>query len=790
MSIEVERQAELRLKLLALADLESPYLFLSVVGEYLAEVPDDDQIRATAMRLALQKRLFSVAEEYARGCPASSPAYDQIRGVAEQFAAHRTDLLDWNTTDACFARNLHALRQRGPDGIAQADEVERAWRNMPPNRTLHRAADGNSLVRASRQDGLRIWIPAAQDFLGAGEAIDENVNFRGEFVSPFLLDGVGIGCLVPRLHAATDCTYLHYSPAIYIIEPNVRALALALRLFDWSAALADDRVVLKAGPAAWDDWLALMHRDEELPEPGQVVSLTRWPGDRRPSADDYLQRLKHHRRAVYQQRRADADHLYTGRDAAWWVRRYEAATHGDGEPLRVLCMTCRHTTFLRHSMCDLETALRRAGLRTKFVMESRDHTSMPGAVMMRHFKTFAPDLVLVIDHHRCEMPERFIANVPYVCWIQDELPRLYSTAAGRSLGPLDFTIGFGRDACVSQFGYPPGRFMPCSLAVDPNKFAPTEGAATPDPQLRCDVVYIGHQAETPADLHARVRAQLEPPINSLVDAFYEEMLPRMQAPPFNGAHDLDRLLREVAQKAGIVLSDDGSRTRLLGAYVRPLADRVLRHATLEWVADWADATGHTLHLYGRNWEQHPRLGRFARGEARHGRHFGEIVRSAAINLHCGLNLALHQRVLETSIAGGFLLVRHHPQDFYPEWLTALWTWLRQRDIQPPVRLPYDDLPVELAEAHRRQLETRGQPVTGFADIPAHFLTRNDPARTDERRQRIAGEMFPSLRRITFDSPGSFAAQAAHFLARPEERVAIVCQMQAIVREEFTYDALV
>jgi hypothetical protein len=42
-----------------------------------------------------------------------------------------------------------------------------------------------------------------------------------------------------------------------------------------------------------------------------------------------------------------------------------------------------------------------------------------------------------------------------------------------------------------------------------------------------------------------------------------------------------------------------------------------------------------------------------------------IARNAAINLHAGSSLALHQRVLETLAAGGFVMVRFHPLDFLP-----------------------------------------------------------------------------------------------------------------------------
>ena len=83
-------------------------------------------------------------------------------------------------------------------------------------------------------------------------------------------------------------------------------------------------------------------------------------------------------------------------------------------------------------MRDLQAALGRGGFRTQLVVESRNHTALSGAVTMPYFKAFQPDLVILIDHHRRETPDRFIDNVPFVCWIQDELLRLYSQEVASS----------------------------------------------------------------------------------------------------------------------------------------------------------------------------------------------------------------------------------------------------------------------------------------------------------------------------------------------------------------------
>ena len=64
-----------------------------------------------------------------------------------------------------------------------------------------------------------------------------------------------------------------------------------------------------------------------------------------------------------------------------------------------------------------------------------------------------PVLVIYLDHMRYEysyLPK----NVPFLCWIQDPLPKLLCREAGESVGPLDFICGYFLERCVDELGYP------------------------------------------------------------------------------------------------------------------------------------------------------------------------------------------------------------------------------------------------------------------------------------------------------------------------------------------------
>lgn len=782
---------QVRSRLLNMAQESDPYPFISVVEDYLDHAPDDDQIRALAISALVKQRLVDVASDLARACPDASPAAPKLRDAVDRLApqkglAHRP----WSTTDAIFAANLQAMAARGGEGERLAGRLESEWQGLADQVRLFEAADGNLLVRGRRSDGRGIWLPAALDFAGKTEAFANAERLKGQIVAPMLIDGVGIGLLVPRIHSATQHLFLTYGPAIYLVERNLRGLVVALRLHDWTAALQDERLLLYVGPDAWDDFVTHLSQDDVLPTPGERIALTPWPGMAPSPSEDKLQMLMTIRDEQFRSTRERALKLYEGRDTAYWAERFQKA--GPDAPLRVLCVTSRFTTFLQYSMRDLRDALDRAGLQTRLLMEDRDHVILTDPAVMRAIESFQPDLVCVIDHHRHGTPNRFIENVPYVCWIQDLLPHLFTPDVGSRMSPLDFTIGVGQSRCVLECGYAEDRFLPCRVPISPQKFAAPADTSEHDPSLSCDVVYISHHSETPAALHDRLRGMVEGNgVKQLLDTFYEQTRPLMTSPAFNAGYDVERLLREAEKQSGVTIEDPAERSNAIDMYVRPLADRTMRHTTLGWVANWADASGHTLHIYGRGWDQHDRFSCYARGEAKHGQHLAAIARQAKINLFCGMAPPMHQRVLETVGAGGFILIRHTESvHCYTAEHAEIECYLAEHRITEPTQIPVSAFSDAYREALHKRCALTGREVPDRLMLSPAALLDYRTRRQRDKAHYYANLAFPDLERISFDTPESFAKRAEHFLAHPDERAEITRNMSQTVYDLFTYDALV
>jgi hypothetical protein len=115
---------------------------------------------------------------------------------------------------------------------------------------------------------------------------------------------------------------------------------------------------------------------------------------------------------------------------------------------------------------------------------------------------------------------------------------------------------------------------------------------------------------------------------------------------------------------------------LLDLFTQRINNAFFRHQSLQWVAD----LGINLHLYGRGWENHPTLGRFARGVADNFGQLSSIYNASKISLHISPHGAGHQRVLEGLAAGGFFLMRYCPGDFLEREYQAIRDWCRAEEI--------------------------------------------------------------------------------------------------------------
>jgi hypothetical protein len=336
------------------------------------------------------------------------------------------------------------------------------------------------------------------------------------------------------------------------------------------------------------------------------------------------------------------------------------------------------------------------------------------------------------------------------------------------------------------------------MATDPAALLPPEAKGkysaalaeleVPDPALCCDVAFATNRGRSAEEIHEDYRKRCEPHLQPLVDAVYDEVHARVHRGELNGGLDSGRLLLLMGRERGMELSSE-QRETIGNDYVRALVDHLIRRQTIEWAADWAEATGGRFHLYGHGWDTHPEFAKYARGFIEHGPELGRAIRAAKVNLHAGCNNALHQRVLDGLAAGGFFLVRRHYGDVFFRVMLDLYAYVLEQGFEPGAKVRLQDFPSPLRERLIAAKRMRGVALTEYE--PLLQVNFDSMQRLWEQRDTAenASRLWPEFDRVTFDSADEFAARMQEFLGDEGARRSVASEMRAAVLREMSHDVL-
>lgn len=349
------------------------------------------------------------------------------------------------------------------------------------------------------------------------------------------------------------------------------------------------------------------------------------------------------------------------------------------EPARVLVFTTRYSTYVRNAASDLGEVLRRNCCDAVVSMEADDHSTMSALGVLSAVEEHRPDVIVLINTLRSQLPEALPRGTPVVTWVQDAMPHLFDERSGRAFGERDFLVGHLHRELFEQFGFPRCRALSSMVLASDVKFhdawADGEGRA----RFGCEIAYISHQSETPESFRGRVLKEsgAQSTTGRLMSVLYPRVLEVARGATIFG-RGLGDELHDAAQRSfREVLGAEASAQAFalaLHTIAHPLAERVLRQQMMHWAADLCERKGWRLHIYGRGWERHERFGAFAQGELPHGDDLRLAYQCAAVQLHAGLGGVHHQRVMECALAGGCTLVRIKSED------VRLLEWWAQNEV--------------------------------------------------------------------------------------------------------------
>lgn len=775
-----------------------PWEFLPVVAQVLKVAPGDAGLRFLAATNLARLGLVTAARGQLDVIGGAGGA--DVAALRDALQRLPTDVVPFETLAGTCRANVGALAERGVDLRGQLGP----WEAEARNRQFLRSLDGNILRRevASDAGDLTAW-QGLSDLAGAARAFVGEHFKEGTTERPCVIEGIDPPWLLREIHRATPARKDGTRQRLTVVQISELEFLNGLCQGDLRELIADPHIRFIVGPGAGERLGEDLRSRFEYRIVGPCIPLTTVKERISPRVDAIVRDACIEQQKEMSRLRTAVGAVYAGRDERWWSGRYRRAMTGEvesggrHEPLRVLVPTCRYSTFIQHSSRDLVGAFQKAGCDARLMIEPDDSSHFSALAYQRQMIDFRPDLVILINHTRTNIGDFIPAEVPWVCWIQDAMPHLYDSKVGKSMGRLDFLAGHLHRELFTSFGYPLERLLPVPVAVDEGKFHPGPVRQELLRRHECEVAFVSHHSETPEAMHARLVS--ETANNPGVQRICERMRPRIREAVDRAMDACVMAVVEKDARAEIEReygpdADPRLLPLVLRLYGAAMADRIMRHQTLEWAAGACERNGWRLRVYGRGWQGHPRFGTFAAGELAHGEELRACYQAATVNLHASVNTLVHQRVMECALSGGLPVCRMHR-----DALSGVYSWAQAAACgrgEPTIcdverRLPgyqvadHPELISALFQIQRLGVENRS--LGCLAEARAEVF-RREGARIDAESH--AGWLLGDLSESTFWSAETLEARIRRAVERPSWRSGVSGMIAGRVRSRLTHGVLV
>lgn len=614
---------------------------------------------------------------------------------------------------------------------------------------------------------------------------------------------------VPRTGLWRDLLSLRsvagFQPPFEIIEPDVELLGVWLCLIDRSEALQDERIGIFVGEQARTHYLEFLRSNPHRLLPTHFLCNTRAETEFEQLEGSMFAEIVEARNNRRQTMVRKQEIRYGARDERFMSKRFLQAGE-ESPPLRVGGFTTRHSTVIQYAMRDLAEAFRNHGCIFDVITEPDPYTSdidLGGTLAESDY-----DLMVVINHLRFEYGDQIHPNIPFACWIQDDMPGLLTRDAGATMSDQDLVICRSSSYLAEQFGYPRECLLGSSNLTSATTYSDDPVAIEDLEPFHCDVSYVGHGWQTGQQLAAEIFPD-SPEATQFLMRFLELATTRNAQKGWLNYFDRMQLVLEAQEDSGLAEMNSQQRASWLLPAAERIYDRMFRHEALLWCAEWANTHDKTFRIYGKGWENHPTLKAFASGPVQNGYEIRCLSQASAINLQLNGYDSLHQRLLDALSSGGCVISRFNPTDFSQvrfqeislaiekNGITSLEQLRSEAERDPVLKRTIEEAQawsgVSLAPSsfpvRRRSVEVLG----AFANFPESICSDEDWFETlrtmKSMADRVAGNI-DGFDQSTFRDRDQLVEMLDRLVDDPGARRKLAEPMKLAIRLHDTHDVLV
>ncbi len=672
-----------------------------------------------------------------------------------------------------LARNLSALREHRPGPYRVLTTLHSPATICQPARS----SGGQLTIAQTGPSGQPVLLSPGSDPIAAAARISESLTDVFASGRCLALCGVGDGYVVSQLASKPPDLPLGRAQCVHIVEPHPEVLLAAMMIHDWcgpTGPIQDRRFQWWVGEKWPEELHAALEHDSYLPCPERPVFLS----------------IAHAEIDVQIREIITAVLASEDRLARRIERRYAnvsaeqlAALFGPKPPRtpRVLFLTTRFSTVLQHSTRDLAAAFEQSGWATRVPIEPSAHHAYLRRNLLRHLADFQPDLVVQIDHLRHEHRDLFPPQVPFVCWIQDDLPNLMMREAGKAVGVRDFVLTAAPQIYVNDYDYPSRQCITFAKRTHLRAMEPSSRRA-----WLHDLAFVSNASQVPRDFAEKLVRDFSTAgelLESVVRASCDAIMQRYeQGECFETVAQVQSILCDDARQRGCTWNDSGLPALLAGRLFAALNNALYRQQALGWVVEITRERGLDLGLYGAGWEDHPEFAPFARGTIEYGSALEDLTRRTRINLQIVPYSCMHQRLLDGVAAGGFFLIREHPVDRLTLAFNAIMHEASERSGEPD---SIDELRAGLDDLGRNRLEAWLAQRDRFVDHRGTDPVANYRAAMRERREHLY-EVLPGYDEVVFNGKKDLARGIDSFINDERARDRIIDSQLKFIERHYTY----